>query len=194
MNARNLRPANTAAAALVIGGVLVVMLPQHAPSILRVVIVTIAATTGLYALAVNSPPAWGSPFQRGIRWRRGARGPGEVAWIRSRLWGWRRRVGRAPALPREVRDMLRPLVVTALQRQGVDPHDDAGRATARRLLSPLSWAVLTGESRGPLAWLQARPPNRRRVAGLVHRVLDDLDRLGAGGTAATLRDARTARP
>jgi hypothetical protein len=179
MNARNLRPANTAAAALAIGGVLIVVVPQYASSIVRLVIVSIAAMAGLYALAANSPPAWGSPFQRAVR-RRGGRGSDEVAWIRARLWGWRLPVGPAAAMPMEVQRMLRPLIITALQRQGVDPDDDAGRAAARDLLSPLSWAVLTGGPPGRLRWLdwpRARPPARRRVAELVHRVMDELERL-----------------
>jgi hypothetical protein len=176
VNARNLWPANTAAAALFIGGVLVVLFPEAVASVARLVVVTIAATAGLYALAVNSPPAWGSPFLRGAR-RRGGGSAGEVAWIRARLAGWRLRAGPAPPMPREVLRMLRPLIVTALQRQGIDANDAADRTAARQLLSPLSWAVLTGDPGGRLAGLPTHPPDRRRVAEVVHRVLDDLDRL-----------------
>lgn len=176
MNARNLRPANTAAAALFIGGVLVVVFPEAVPTVLRLVMVTIAATAGLYALAVNSPPAWGSPFLRAIR-RRGRREAGDVAWIRARLGGWRLRVGSAAPMPPEVLRTLRTLIVTALQRQGIDADDAAGRAAARQLLSPLSWTVLTGRPGSGLAAVPTSPPDRRRVAELVHRVLDDLDGL-----------------
>lgn len=176
MNARNLRPANTAAATLFIGGWLVLLFPEHAPSIVRLVIVTIAATAGLYALAVNSPPAWGSPFLRGAR-RRGGRDAGEVAWIRARLWGWRHWLGPSVAMPAEVQRMLRPLVVTALQRQGIDPDDARDRAAARTLLSPPTWAVLTGPPHGPLGRLLGLPPARGHVAALVHRVMDDLEGL-----------------
>lgn len=188
MNARNLWPANTAAAALFIGGVLVVLFPEAVPSVVRLVIVTIAATAGLYALAVNSPPAWGSPFNGGTR-RRGQRGPGDIAWIRGRLAGWRLRVGPAPPMPRDVLRMLRPLIVTALQRQGVDPEDARGREAARRLLSPLCWAVLAGRPRSGLAGLPTDLPDRRRVAELVHRVLDELDGLGQPSRALPRRDS-----
>ncbi len=64
MSERNLRPANVAAAALVIGGVLLVALPRHALSIVQLVVLTAAAATALYALAVNVPPTgWMSPFK-----------------------------------------------------------------------------------------------------------------------------------
>ncbi len=64
MSERALRPGNVAAAATLIGGVLAVALPQHGMSIVQLVIVTVAVSTVVYALAVNVPTTrWMSPFK-----------------------------------------------------------------------------------------------------------------------------------
>lgn len=180
MNERTLRPGNVAAAAVVIGGVLVLALPQHAMSIVRLVLVTVAAGTGLYALALNAPATWWlSPFDR----RRGAGSKGdasaEIDWIRSTMSGRRQRIENGSPLPPETLRLLRPLIRVALEREGVDPGDRTHPDSGRRPLSARTWAVLNSE---PLEW---RPrsrtlrADRRRTAEAVHAILDELDRLGA---------------
>lgn len=216
MNERTLRPANVAAAAVLIGGVLIVVLPQHGLSIVQLVVVTIAAAAALYALAI-SVPEWSAtwwrvaPFNRpsravgptrrlrathparparlaprngGVRrpFGRGrSRGPGNLERIRSKLSGRRQPISNGPPVPPEALRLLQPLIRVALEREGLDPGDEAHRETARALLSPLTWAVLTSEPlRGP-PWYRTRRRAERQVADVVHRVFDDLDRLAAGG-------------
>jgi hypothetical protein len=188
MNERTLRPGNVAAAAVLIGAVVVIVMPQHAMSVVQLVAVTVAAACGLYALSVRVPPTgWMSPF----RWmspfdRTAAQGwqghrSDEVDLIRSKLSGRRQRVEGGPPTPPEVLRLVQPLIRAALD---LDPGDDAGLASARALVSPLTWAVLTGEALRQPPWFRTLGPNGREVAEVVHAVLDDLDRLSAGATAA----------
>lgn len=182
MNERTLRPGNIAAAAAVIGGALIMILPQHALSIIALVIVTIAAAAGLYALAVNAPPAWWrSPFDVSGRAHRPAE-TDEIDRIRARLSGRRQRIARDTAVPPEALRLLRPLVHVALERAGVDMDDEQSLAAARALVSPLTWAVLTTEPLERPGWIATVQPNARHAADVVHRVLDDLDRLAGIGT------------
>jgi hypothetical protein len=183
MNPRYLRPANMAAATALICGVLVVAVPQHALSILRLGIVTAAAAACLYALLLNAPPTWWlSPFDRSGRRRRGRGSGGDVAWIRSRLGGRRQRIAGGRPLPSGTVQLLKPLIEATLERQGIDPADRASLAPARRLVSPTTLAVLSaGERRA--RWYRTVGPDRRATAEAVHAVLDDLDRLRTGGVA-----------
>lgn len=176
MNERTLRPGNLAAAAVVIGGVLVLALPQHGMSIVRLVIVTVAAGAGLYALALNAPATWWvSPFDR--RGRRGKKGHAsvEIDWIRSTLSGRRQRIENGPALPPEMLRLLQPLIRVALEREGIHPHDRGYPDAARRLLSAQTWAVLHSD---PLNWpprSRTLRPDKRKTAEAVHAILDELD-------------------
>lgn len=186
MNERTLRPGNIAAAAVVMGGVLIIALPQHGLSIIRLVIVTVAAAAGLYALVLNAPATWwASPFDRKIRAGSKRHASDELDWIRSTLSGRRQRLENGPALPPEILRLLQPLIEVALEREGIDARDSAWPDSARRLLSAETWAVLTTE---PLKWPprhRTRRPDKRKTAELVHAILDELDRLGSGGLGAT---------
>ena len=127
MNPELLRPGNIAAAALVIAGALGLAVPQHVLSIARVVLVTVAAAAGLYALGSSAPATWwASPFDRSSDPDRGAHGSRDIERIRTELSGWRQRVPNGPPLPPEVLRLLRPLVEVALERAGLD----AGGRTA----------------------------------------------------------------
>jgi hypothetical protein len=183
MNERTLRPANIAAAAVVLGGALIVVLPQHGMSIVRIVIVTIAAGAGLYALALTSPPAWWrSPFDQ-LREPARQRRPDELDWIRSRLGGRRQRIMSDAALPRETVRLLQPLIGAALEREGLDPGDRA----SRWLLSPLSRAVLTTDLEKRPHRLRMMRPDARSTAELVHAVLNDIDRIPIRARGTTPR-------
>jgi hypothetical protein len=182
VNVRALKPGHVAAAAVMIGGLLVVALPQHGPSIGRLVVVTIAAAAGLHALAVNTPEGsatgWlGSPFDRASRAGRWPLGSDEIQRIRSKLSGRRQPIGNGPPLPPDALRLLQPLIRVALERAGLDPDDEAGLESVRARLSPLTWAVLTSDPMTPPDWYRTRRPDPRRVAEVAHRVLDELDDL-----------------
>lgn len=185
MNERNLRPGTVAAAAMVIGGVLMIALPQHGVSIVRLVMVTVAAAAVLYALAV-SVPEWSvrgasmSPFDRTVRPERKGRGSAEIDRIHSELSGRRQRIGHGPPVPSAVLRHLKRLIKVALERDGLGPADGAQHEFAHRPLSPLTRAVLTAKLLDWPTWFRTVRPNEREVAEVVHRVLDDLERLGAG--------------
>jgi hypothetical protein len=174
-------PGATAAAALVLGGGFVVALPQHALSVLQVVILTVAVGAGLHALSANVPPTgwmspfkWMSPFRRKAGSGRDRNGRDEIDSIRSKLGGRRQQIRKGPALPPETVGLLRPLIRKALD---LDPEAEAEWASARSVLSPRSWSILTAPPPGPDHWFRALPPNRPEVAGLVHAVLDEVDRI-----------------
>ena len=184
MNEHPRRPGEVAAAVL-IGGVLLIALPRHAMSIVQLVIVTVSVVAGLYALAVNVPPTgwmspfkWMSPFGRATHFGRGGKESGEIESIHRKLSGWRQPIQNGPPMPSETLRLLKPLIRAALD---LEPGDDAHLASARALLSPLSWAVLTsGASGQPYYWFKMFPPNRREVAEAVHSVLDEVARLPTG--------------
>lgn len=194
MNERTLRPANIAAAAVAIGGVLVAVLPQHAMSIAGLVIVAIAAAAGLYALVVNAPPAWWrSPFD--VFHRAGRRTEADdIDRIRSRLSGRRQRIARDTALPPGTLRLLQPLIRIALEREGVETSDESAIAAARSLVSPLTWAVLTTEPMARPGWIGTVRPAARRTADVVNRVLDDLDRLAGIRQTPQQHDPRDPGP
>ena len=192
MNERNLRPANVAAAALVIGGVLLVALPRHALSIVQLVVLTAATAAALYALAANVPPTgwmspfkWMSPFVGTVRPARDELSSHETDAIRSKLAGRRIPVAGAPPMPPEALRVLKPLIRSALD---LGPDDSVRTAARNARLSPLTWSILRCETDTTLGWLGMVRPNEREVADVVHHVLDELARLDAGGrtTPATL--------
>ena len=180
MNERTFRPANIAAAAVLIGGLISLILPQHGASILRLVIVTIAAAAGVHALAVRAPPAWWrSPFDQ-ARNRRGRKERDEIDWIRSKLTGPRQRITRGRAVPPETLRLLQPLIESALEREGLDPTDGASVESARDLLGPLTQVVLASDPLKRGSRLRMVRPDAAATAVVVHAVLDDLARLSDG--------------
>jgi hypothetical protein len=143
-----------------------------------------AVVAGLFALALNVPPTgwlspfkWLSPFGRPIRLERGGNGPDDIESIRSRLAGWRQPIQFGPPMPPDILRLLKPLIRAALD---LGPDDEPPSASARALVSPLTWAVLTSDPPTNHYWFQRLPPDRRVVAEAVHSVLDELDRLTAG--------------
>lgn len=176
MSGPTLRPGSVATAAVVIGGVLITVLPQHALSIVRLVILTAAAAAGLYALGVNAPATWWkSPFDRGPR---RSRGPDEFESIRSAMAGWRQRMPEGPALPADIVRMLRPLVAAAMEHAG--PRMGTS-GTLRVPVSPATRAIVASGSAGRSRWYRMVPPARREVAAAVDVVLDDIDAIVTTG-------------
>jgi hypothetical protein len=181
MNSQILRPGSIAVGAIVIGGTLVLAMPQHAESIARLVIATVAAAAALYALGFNAPPGWWhSPFDRKRAGNDDATGSRELDWIRGELAAWRRRIPNGPPLPPEVLSVLRPLIESAVERAGFR----SGERDARLPLSPLTRAILRADPSQRPPWYRLVRPDRRAVAGTVHRVLDELDRIAAGAAGA----------
>ncbi len=188
MSERALRPGNVAAAGALIGGVLVVALPQHGMSIVQLVIVTVAVSSGVYALAVNvpstgwiSPFQWMSPFNRAAGRRRPRARSDELRSIRTKLSGWRQRIENAPPMPPATLRLLKPLIASALD---LDPDDEPHQGSARGPVSPLTWAVLTSEPLQRPYWFRTLRPNEGEVTQTVHAVLDDLDRPQNGAREA----------
>lgn len=160
------RPGHVALAAVVIGSALVVMLPQHAMSIMRLVILTVGVAAALFALGVNAPPTWWrSPFDRRRSRRRGI---DEIDRIRSYLTAWRQPVPNGPALPPEVVNLLRQQLAASDEVAG------AGRAGGDAM-SPLSRAIMQAEPKWR-PWQRRIPPNGREVAAVVDAVLDEIER------------------
>ena len=184
MNERTLRSGSVAAAAVLIGGVLIVALPQHSVSIVQLVVVTVAAAAGLYALGANvphtgwiSPFKWRSPFSPGVRPGTAGQASDEMDSIRAKLSGRRQPIENGPAMPPEILRLLKPLIRIA---HDLDPDDEAHQPPARGVLSPLTRAILTSDSLNESHWFRTLWSNEREVAEVVHSVMDDLDRLAAG--------------
>lgn len=180
-----LRAGSVAAAAVLIGGVVVVALPHHAASVARIVIVTVAAAAGLHALTVHVP-AWtatgwtASPFDLGSGDATEENGSGEIDRVRSRFSGRRHPVEDGPHMPPQVLRLLQPLIRVALEREGLDPGNEANAGAVRARLSPLAWAVWRADPLRPPPLFGSRRPDERRVADAVRQVLDEIETLDIG--------------
>ena len=191
------RTGEIAAAVVLFGGLLLIAMPQHGSTILRVVLVALAAVAALWATGALLPEAgvsgwWRSPFgspDTGAS----ARPSGEIARIRAGLSGRRRRIPNGRPLPPDTIRMLQPLIAVALDRAGLDADEETHRPAIRRALSPLAWSVLTSDLWYVPRWYETRRPDTHRVADIVRRVLDELERVAAGRSAAQA-DPRSPRP
>jgi hypothetical protein len=184
-----LRPGSIALAAVVIGGVLILLLPQHAMSIARLVILTSAAAAGLHALGVSAPPTWWrSPFDRPGQ-RRQRRGEDDYDRVRSALGGWRQRIPGGVPLPPEVVRLLEPLIADSVARGGGHATGAGDDGVAFVRLSPLV--------RVQGVWAAARPrphrlvrPDARAVSAAVLDVLNELDDQSGGPASVPPTDPR----
>ena len=182
MSPRALSTSNVGAAAVVLGGIVVVLRPEHALSVLQVVLVTLAAAAAVHALSAHVPPTgwispfkWMSPFLPDARSARGRPTRTEYRALRALMAGRRQPLEGAPALPPAVLRALRPLVRTALH---LDPEGERTPPGVRAQVSLLTWAVLTTEPLSRRApWYRTRWSDPRAVADAVHQVLDELDTL-----------------
>jgi hypothetical protein len=171
------------AAVVVVAGVVIMAFPSHALSIVQLAVVAVAVLACAHAFAINVPPAgWVDPFKAmspfGRRSGTDASGPSadEIGTIQARLSGWRQPISHGPPLPREVLAQLRPLIKAALR---LSPEEDR-LASARSLLSPLTWAVLVSDPEGQPPRFLPYPPNRKETARAVHHVLDEIERISSG--------------
>lgn len=174
-------PVRFAAAAVTLGGGLIVLLPRHAPGIVQLVLLSVAAGAGLHALASHvphtgwlSPFKWLSPFAASARPTRRRHGSDELDSIRSRLGGRRQTIQGSPPLPPEALRLLQQVIAATL---GVDPSDRRQMIRARSRLSPKTWAILAARPLVRPYWFRTVRPNQWEAAEVVHDVLDELERL-----------------
>ena len=192
MNERGLHLGNVASATAFLAGLLLLVMPRHAISILQISITCIGGAAGLHALTVHVPPMgwlspykWMSPFRgHGPTALRPGRDRTEWAWIRGELSERRGPLRSVSPVPPSVLRLLKPIVEAEL-----DLDRGAGRRGAADRLSSRAAAVLESDPQ-PLSWLRTSRPNEREVAAFVHAVLDDLDHLRTGA-ASHPRDPST---
>ena len=196
------RPVDVAAGALLLGGLLVVAVPQHAGTIVRIVAVTFAAIAALYVVTVHVPEWratwWRSPFNRTDQRRRPQPRSEELKRIRASMAGRRVPLENGSPLPPETLRLLQPLIRVALEREG---HSATSEHALNRL-SPVTRSVLDIDPRRHQPWYRTRRPDEREVAEAVHAVLDDLDRLrtdhpnadDASGTDTSVRNPSNSEP
>lgn len=187
MTSLALRPRNVSAGALLIGGGLLAVFPTHALTIVNLTVVTAALSFAVHALAANVPPSgwispfrWRSPFASGAH--RGATGhrADEIGHIRNLIGGRRQEVPGAPPMPPGVLRILRALIASALD---ISLRDREAVRACRRTVSPLTFAVLTCVPHRRTTIWNTRRGDAHEVTAVVHRILDDLDRIAPGGEA-----------
>lgn len=192
-------PVRFAAGAATLGGALIVLLPQHAPGIVQLVLVSIAAGAGLHVLSSHvpqtgwlSPFRWLSPFADPGPPTRRRHGSDEMDSIRSRLAGRRQAVRGAAPLPPEALRLLQPVIAAAL---GVDPSNRRQMLRARERLSTSTWSILAVEPLARPYWFRTLRPDQWETAEVVHDVLDELERLPTDARLpAHVNELRTADP
>jgi len=177
MSRNKVPPGQVAGAVLAIGAVLVILFPQHALSVVQLVLMALAAVAGLYALAELAPSSWwASPFEGEERPQPLRAYHDQLSFTESTFTGRRQAIDHGPPLPPATLRLLKPLIGVALSREHLDPKVPAHRDRARRRLSSQTWAVWTAEPVMATSWWSTHRPDPRRVARAVADVLDDLDR------------------
>lgn len=175
MNDSVLRPGHVAAATLTLGGLLLLAAPGRAPGILRLILVTIAAAGGFYALLVH-----GGPTRRMSAFRWTLRGQAEEAAaadahrLRATLTGRRHRIAGGRPLPPAAIRLLQSLIEAHLVHEGAGPDEPFRRSVARADLAPLTRAILAHDATVNPPWFRTRRPDPAESARIVQAVLDDL--------------------
>lgn len=180
---------SVAAGAVVVAGVAIAVVPQHAASIIGVLLATLAACAVagvslsiLAAVDAGQPHPSGprSPFETTttrIRFHRER--PASLSRVRGEITQGMVRADLAPLSPLPAR-RLYTIAATRLAREGIDLADPAHADAVRARLSPEAVAAITADR--TLARQPGRPHHPRRsasaaeVAATVHAVLDELDR------------------
>lgn len=170
------RPGHLAAAALTLGGLLLIGVPERAPSIIRLVLVTLAAAGGLHLIMAHGSPAFLlSPFRWTVRDRDDEGGSADARRLRTALEGRRHRIAGGPALPAATIRILQPLIEAALDRDGAGPESPLRRAAALQRLSMPTRAILAHDATVNPPWFRTLRSDARSTARVVSAVLDDLD-------------------
>lgn len=170
------RPGHLAAAALTLGGLLLIGVPQRAPSIIRLVLVTLAAAGGLHLILSHGGPAFLlSPFRWTLREKDDDGGSADARRLRSALEGRRHRIAGAAPLPPATIRTLQPLIEAALDRDGAGPDAPLRRAAALQRLSLQTRAILAHDATVNPPWFRTLRSDPRATARVVSAVLDELD-------------------
>lgn len=170
-----------AAAAVALAGGVILVVPQHAVSILRLFAGSVVVAAGALVLSAVAPYVAATPAETALD--RTARRRVDTLDPHG-LRDARRDLGRGAApdgIPTEVWQRLRQLAELRVARAGLDPDvalavepDAPDPARSRPRLSAVTSALLASP---PAASPTGRAADPTRVAAVVHRVLDDLDTL-----------------
>ncbi len=186
MNDSVLRPGHVAAAALTLGGLLLMGVPSRGPSIVRLVLVTVAAAGAVYALLVHGGPTLRlSAFRWTLRPEGDEAASFDAHRLRTALNGRRHRVAPGRTLPPAAIRLLQPLIEAHLVHEGAGPDEPYRRAAALARLSPLTRAVLDHDATVQPPWFRTRRPDAAASARLVQGVLDDLGLAMAPDSSST---------
>lgn len=180
---------SVAAGAVVVAGVAAAAVPQHAVSIARVLLATVAITALVGAVDAllgsvdarqPSPTDQRSPFETTTARARFHRElPASLTRVRGEIIPGTVRADVAPlsSLPAQ---RLRTIAATTLEREGIDLSDPAQAAAVRARLSTGALAAITADRSLPRRQRQDPHPRRtasaEEIAATIHAVLDELDR------------------
>lgn len=175
--------------AIAAAGVAMAVVPQHALSIVRVLIAATAVIVLVWAAAealarverVPDPDLVRSPFDTTIQRRRFHRDrPADLDRVRGELHAGTVRADVAPLSPLAARRLL-SIANVALGRLGLDLDDPAHADAVRARLSPRVLATITADRsarrHGGGYAHPRRPASPAEVAATVHTVLDELEQL-----------------
>jgi hypothetical protein len=180
---------SVAAGAAVVAGVVVVILPQHALSVARVLVASVAIVALVAAAAAAlrpvdpaqpGPTGPVSPFESTTSRRRFHRDqPTSLSRVRGEIGYGVVRADLAPLSSLAAR-RLATVVATVLEREGLDLADPAHAAAVRARLSPQAFAAVTADRSMRAAAGRSPHPKRsasaEEIAATIHAVLDELDR------------------
>ncbi len=161
------------AAAVAVAAVAAVVVPQHAASLALLAAGTVVVVLAVFLLVLAGPLVTGEHPATALDASPGTGAPGlDPQGLRDAR---RDLAGRAQAssLPPAIWERLVVAGVLRLQRRGIDIDNPRTRAEGEALLSAATWALLASPPRAGSAVDPAR------VASIVHRTLDELDRLAA---------------
>ncbi len=178
-----------AAGAVVVAGAAMIVWPQHAVSVARVLVATVAIVALVAATIVGlhgidaapadhtRPP---SPFESTAPSRRFHRDqPASLGRVRGDIGYGIVRADLAPLSALAAR-RLTTVVTTALAREGLDVADPDHAAAVRARLSPQALTAITADRAMRRPAGRTPPPRREasaeEIATTVHAVLDELDR------------------
>jgi hypothetical protein len=163
---------SAAAAAAAVAGVATAVVPQHAASLASLAVATVAVVAALFLLVLTGPFVTARPAVAfGGVTERGAPAPLDPQGLRDARRALSARGD--GALPAAVQRRLAAAAERRLAALGVDLDDPErgpavlGRASWRRLVAPPA----TGAASDPVS-----------AAATAAAILDDLDRIGPGGT------------
>lgn len=178
-----LRPI-VAAQVAIVGGLLIAV-PQHTASIVRLGLAAVAASAAAVTAkrtfaTMPGEPARTSPLDRTAQPPVPALDPPGLATARRAITGATVVRADTPPLSTDAWQRLVMSALVTLHGRGIDIDNPRTRDAARRLLSGDAWRTITAPVPHHLSRdLPTRPGDGAEIAATVHTLLDELDRLGA---------------